>query len=202
MTPYLTTSDPSHERFDALARATVNGTIASTGAVLGGMALGGAGSPLVWLLLAASVPFAAKPIVRWRRAVRHRRALPVGHLSPAWREVVAAAAAATARIEVAHREAPAGAVADHLAALRDTAWQEVRRLHEAASMASAVDPQASAPPLDGDTRAARLLELAEAAERLRAAQRGDHRPDELDELVETTDRLTETLRSQDHPSPG
>lgn len=195
MTPYLSPADPTHERFDALSRAVINGTIAATGAVVGGSALGGMGSPLIAVLLVAGAPFALRPIVRWRRTAAQRRALPVGHLSPAWREALGMAAAATARIEAAHRDAPPGAVADHLAVLRDTAGEEVRRLHAAASRNPPLDPHGEDPRLEVETRAARrLLELAGSAERLRAAQRGDEGIDELDALVEATDRLAETLR--------
>lgn len=203
MTPHLSPVDPSHERFDAVSQAVVNGTIAATAAVVGGSAVGGLGSPLIAVLLVAGAPFAVRPILRWRRAAAHRRTLPVGHLSPAWREVLSTAATATARLEAAHQDAPPGPVADHLAVLRDAAWEEVRRLHAAAGRDAALDPDRSGPVLEADTRAARrLLELAGSAERLRAAQRGDGGDDELDALVAATDQLAETLRDPDLAGPA
>lgn len=194
MPPKLVPADPDHERFDAVGWAAVWGVIGAAVGVLGAAALGWSAWGALALLLVLGVPSALAPIARWRAHHVDLDRIPVGHLDPSWRSVVDRAATSATRLERAAEQAPAGAVADHLAGLAAAGRSHLDAVCEAGTTVAGLDPTARGRLLD-DARstAERLGRLADAAERLRAAQQRQQEPDPLGALIEATDHLTSTL---------
>lgn len=196
MASKLVPCDPGQDRFEAVVRSLVTGAIALTLAVLTAVTLGLVGSVLGWLLVLASIPVAAIPLIRWRSGRGER--LPVGHLDEPWREALTVAAVAAERIGLSAADAPPGAVAEHLSVLHDTACRHVEALHVTAGTVAALTPPARSALL-GDARATarRLTQLADAADGLRDAQRQHLGPDPIAGLIEATEHLSASLRSRD-----
>lgn len=202
MTSKLVPCHPDHERFDAVAWSVVSAALALTIAVFGAAALGWIGSLAGWLLLLAATPVALLPLLRWRWRTADADRLAVGHLDPEWRTVLDRAAEACDRLEGAWSGSAPGAVADHLATMHASARAHLRAMHEAAcSVADLTQAARQALLADARLTTRRLIELADAGDRLRAAQDRRLGADPLVDLVEATDRLAAALRGDELGAP-
>jgi hypothetical protein len=207
MTADLVPHRPEHDRLDALGRGLRSAALAVVGVALVALALEWPPAVTVLVLAAAAVPALVVPLLRWRRAVARQERLPVGHLDPAWRAMVADASAAVDRLEAEAASAPPGPVADHLRRMADAGRVHLRVLCDTAGESSRLGSPSRA-VLWGDARltARRLGELADAAARLRAAQRRHLGHDPIASLIEATDRLASTLEGEltpaEPPAPG
>ena len=196
MTSHLVHVHPAHDRFDALSRGAGSATLAAVTAVLVALVLGWDRTPEAWaLLVGAAFPAGLAPVGRWCWRTSRNRCLPVGHLDPDERAVLAAADAAVDRVEAALRRVEPGPVADHLALLGDRGRQHLDELHRSIVAAAELSPPARRTVC---TDAARtigpLRRLADAAERLAAqALTPADRSGELAQLASATDAFTAEL---------
>ena len=206
MTSHLVHVHPGHERFDALSRGASSATLAAVAAVLVALVLGWDSTPEAWgLVVGAAFPAGLAPVGRWCWRTRRNRCLPVGHLDPDERAVLAAADAAVDRLEAAHRRVAPGPVADHLALLADRGGMHLDELHRTIVAAGELDPPARRTVWAEAARTiAPLRRLADAAERLATAhaEASADRSGGLAELASATDAFTTELAAAGRPWPS
>jgi hypothetical protein len=186
--------EPATERAVVLMRAMLL-TLGSTFATAIGITVAAIAAPgLRWGLLGTAVLVGLTPLLWHGLRTRRAHRLPTWELTPKLAQQVVLAADQADRLRRMAERSPDGPIADHLAQLAATAEGYVVALHGAATQASLAGGD---PDLEREmTRVVgQLTDLAEAAQRLRQAQKHHLEVSPLEELTEATERLAAAIES-------